>query len=60
MERKKQKTLIIFVGSVIFGKSYTFTLQQHTFFGYSRVQKSIKNWSVYSKMALGEVGVSLS
>ena len=27
---------------------------------YSRVQKSIENWSVWSKMALGEVGVSLS
>ena len=26
---------------------------------YSRVQKSIENWSVWSKMALGEVGVSL-
>ena len=26
---------------------------------YSRVQKSIENWSVCSKMALGEVGVSL-
>ena len=25
---------------------------------YSRVQKSIENWSVWSKMALGEVGVS--
>ena len=26
---------------------------------YSRVQKSIENWSVWSKMALGEVGVLL-
>ena len=26
---------------------------------YSRVKKSIENWSVCSKMALGEVGVSL-
>ena len=26
---------------------------------YSRVQKSIENWSVCSKMTLGEVGVSL-
>ena len=26
---------------------------------YSRVQKSIENWSVWTKMALGEVGVSL-
>ena len=26
---------------------------------YSRVQKSIENWSVWSKMALGEVGVPL-
>ena len=26
---------------------------------YSRVQKRIENWSVWSKMALGEVGVSL-
>ena len=26
---------------------------------YSRVQKSIENWSVWSKMALGEVGLSL-
>ena len=26
---------------------------------YSRVQKSIENWSVWSKMALEEVGVSL-
>ena len=28
-------------------------------FHYSRVQKSIENWSVCSKMALGEVGVSV-
>ena len=27
---------------------------------YSPVQKSIENWSVCSKMTLGEVGVSLS
>ena len=27
---------------------------------YSRVQKSIENWPVWSKMALGEVVVSLS
>ena len=26
---------------------------------YSRVRKSIENWSLWSKMALGEVGVSL-
>ena len=26
---------------------------------YSRVQKSIENWSVWNKMTLGEVGVSL-
>ena len=26
---------------------------------YSRVQKSIENWPVWSKMALGEVGLSL-
>ena len=26
---------------------------------YSRVQKSIENWSVWCKMALEEVGVSL-
>ena len=26
---------------------------------YSHVQKSIENWSVWSKIALGEVGVSL-
>ena len=26
---------------------------------YSRVQKSIENWSVSSKMALGELGMSL-
>ena len=26
---------------------------------YSRVQNSIENWSVCSKMAIGEVGVSL-
>ena len=30
--------------------------QRHS---YSRVQKSIENWSVCSKMAQGEVGVSL-
>ena len=29
------------------------------FHTYSRVQKSIENWSVWSKMALGEIGVSL-
>ena len=31
----------------------------HLIHGYSRVQKSIENWSVCSRMALGEVGVSL-
>ena len=30
-----------------------------SFTTYSRVQKRIENWSLWSKMALGEVGVSL-
>ena len=29
-------------------------------FSYSRVQKSIEYWSVWSKMTIGEVGVSLT
>ena len=28
-------------------------------YSYSRVQKSIENWSVWAEMALGEVGLSL-
>ena len=37
----------------------TLRLQYTSHHRYSRVQKSIENWSVCSKMALAEVGVSL-
>ena len=64
VQKSKQlgmNALLLEMGSNVYQNDFDFIFNTGVIAKpYSRVQKTIENWSVFSKMALGEVGVSLS